>query len=149
MAQLMFDSILVVCTGNICRSPIGERYLRKVLPNKKIDSAGTGALIDHPADESAIKIAGKYGISLEGHRGRQFTSSMGRQYDLILVMEKSHIEQIGRIAPEARGKTMLFGHWLNQREIPDPYRKSDEAFASVCKLIEEAGYCWASKLSNP
>ena len=105
----MFDSILVVCTGNICRSPIGERYLRKVLPNKKIDSAGTGALIDHPADESAIKIAGKYGISLEGHRGRQFTSSMGRQYDLILVMEKSHIEQIGRMAPEARVKQCFLG----------------------------------------
>ena len=145
----MFDSILVVCTGNICRSPIGERFLRKVLPNKRIDSAGTGALIDHAADESAIKIAVKHGISLEGHKGRQFTASIGRQYDVILVMEKSHIEQIGRIAPEVRGKTMLFGHWLNQREIPDPYRKSDEAFASVYKLIEEAGNCWASKLSNP
>lgn len=50
MAQLMFDSILIVCTGNICRSPIGERLLRRALPNKKIDSAGVGALIDHAAD---------------------------------------------------------------------------------------------------
>ncbi|WP_454538621.1 arsenate reductase/protein-tyrosine-phosphatase family protein, partial [Escherichia coli] len=41
----MFNSILVVCTGNICRSPIGERYLRSLLPNKKIDSAGTSALV--------------------------------------------------------------------------------------------------------
>ena len=72
----MFDSILVVCTGNICRSPIGERFLRKVLPNKRIDSAGTGALIVHAADESAIKIAVKHGISLEGHKGRQFTASI-------------------------------------------------------------------------
>ena len=62
-------------------------------------------------------------------------------------MEKSHIDQIGRIAPEARGKTMLFGHWLNQREIPDPYRKSDEAFSSVYKLIEQAGQLWVEKLS--
>ncbi|HDZ2090657.1 TPA: protein tyrosine phosphatase, partial [Klebsiella pneumoniae] len=53
----MFESILVVCTGNICRSPIGERYMRSVLPNKKIDSAGTGALIDHEADAQAKKIA--------------------------------------------------------------------------------------------
>jgi protein-tyrosine phosphatase len=53
-------------------------------------------------------------------------------------MEKYHIEQIGRIAPEVRGKTMLFGHWLNQRDIPDPYRKSDEAFAVVYHLIEQA-----------
>ncbi|EML2678452.1 protein tyrosine phosphatase [Klebsiella michiganensis] len=142
----MFDSILVVCTGNICRSPIGERILRQALPNKKIDSAGTGALVDHSADDSAIRIAEKHGISLVGHKGRQFTSSLGRHYDLILVMEKSHLEQIGRIAPEARGKTMLFGQWINQKEIPDPYRKSDEAFASVYQLIEQAGLLWAEKL---
>ena len=142
----MFDSILVVCTGNICRSPIGERFLRRALPDKKIDSAGTGALVDHSADDSAIRIAEKHGISLVGHKGRQFTSSLGRHYDLILVMEKSHLEQIGRIAPEARGKTMLFGQWINQKEIPDPYRKSDEAFASVYQLIEQAGLRWAEKL---
>ena len=144
----MFDSILVVCTGNICRSPIGERFLRQLLPSKKIDSAGTGALVDHNADASAIRIASLHNLSLEGHRGRQFNSSLGREYDLILAMEKSHIEQIGRIAPEARGKTMLFGHWINHREIPDPYRKSDEAFASVYQLIEQAGQCWAEKLST-
>ena len=142
----MFDSILIVCTGNICRSPIGERYLRNLLPDKKLDSAGTGALIEHAADDSAIKVAKNHGLSLEGHHSRQFTSSLGRQYDLTLAMEKSHIEQIGHIAPEARGKTMPFGHWLEQRDIPDPYRKSDEAFLSVYKLIEQAGKLWAQKL---
>ncbi|HHT5678578.1 TPA: protein tyrosine phosphatase [Raoultella planticola] len=142
----MFDSILVVCTGNICRSPIGERFLRKAMPGKKIDSAGTGALVGHKADESAIKIASLHNISLEGHKGRQLTSALARQYDLILVMEKSHIEQIGKIAPEVRGKVMLFGYWLNQREIPDPYRKSEEAFISVYQLIEESGQRWVEKL---
>lgn len=146
MAIIMFDSILVVCTGNICRSPIGERFLRRAMPNKKIESAGTGALIDHAADESAIRVAAQHNISLDGHRSRQLTSTLARQYDLILVMEKSHIEQIGRIAPEVRGKTMLFGHWINQREIPDPYRKSEEAFASVYRLIDEAGQRWVEKL---
>ena len=143
---MMFDTILVVCTGNICRSPIGERFLRQALPNKKIDSAGTSALVEHSADDSAVRIAEKHGISLEGHKGQQFTSKLARQYDLILVMEKCHLEQIGRAAPEVRGKTMLFGQWLNQREIPDPYRKSDEAFASVYELIEQAGLLWAEKL---
>ncbi|ASG35516.1 protein tyrosine phosphatase [Klebsiella pneumoniae subsp. pneumoniae] len=142
----MFDSILVVCTGNICRSPIGERFLRRALPNKRIDSAGTGALVGHDADSSATKIAAQNGLSLEGHKGQQFTSSLAREYDLILVMEKSHIEQICRIAPEARGKTMLFGQWLGHREIPDPYRKSEEAFASVYQLIEQAGLLWVEKL---
>jgi protein-tyrosine phosphatase len=142
----MFDSILIVCTGNICRSPIGERYLRKLLPDKKIDSAGTGALIGYAADESAIKIASKNNMSLEGHKGTQFTVALGRQYDLILVMERTHLEQISRMAPEVRGKTMLFGHWLDQKEIPDPYRKSEEAFASVYQLIEQAGQRWVEKL---
>ncbi|EIW8489870.1 TPA: protein tyrosine phosphatase [Klebsiella pneumoniae] len=144
----MFDSILVVCTGNICRSPIGERFLRRALPNKKIDSAGTGALVGYDADGSAIKIAAQNGLSLEDHKGQQFTSSLARQYDLILVMEKSHIEQICRIAPEVRGKTMLFGQWLGHRDIPDPYRKSEEAFASVYQLIEQAGLLWVEKLGS-
>lgn len=144
----MFNSILVVCTGNICRSPIGERLLRNAIPGKKIDSAGTGALVDTPADPSAIAVAEKNGLSLDKHLGRQFTSGLARQYDLILVMEKYHIEQISRIAPEARGKTMLFGHWLNQREIPDPYRKSNEAFESVYRLIEQAGKIWIDKLGS-
>lgn len=143
----MFNSILIVCTGNICRSPIGERYLQQLLPTRKISSAGTHALVDHEADKSASAVANKNGISLEGHLGKQFTSVLSKEYELILVMEKNHIEQISNIAPEARGKTMLFGHWLAQRDIPDPYRKSEEAFASVYKLIEQSAQLWAQKLN--
>lgn len=146
MVSSMFNSVLVVCTGNICRSPIGERYLQKLLPDISIQSAGTGALVGHAADESAIKIANLNNLSLEGHIGRQFTAELGRAFDLILVMERSHLEQVSRLVPEVRGKTMLFGHWLEQRDIPDPYRKSDEAFASVYKLIESSGLQWAKKL---
>ncbi|EPS1771878.1 protein tyrosine phosphatase [Klebsiella aerogenes] len=142
----MFDSILVVCTGNICRSPIGERLLRRMLPEKKIDSAGTGALVGHHADDKAIKIAAYHCLTLEGHEGRQLTSALGREYDLILVMERKHIEQVDRILPGSRGKTMLFAHWSGQRDIPDPYRKSDEAFHSVYELIEKAAELWAEKL---
>ena len=90
----MFDSILVICTGNICRSPIGERLLRQALPNKKIDSAGISALVNHQADSSAIRIAESHGLSLQGHEGTQFTSTLGRQYDLLLVMEQIHLAQI-------------------------------------------------------
>ncbi|MFK3706650.1 protein tyrosine phosphatase [Klebsiella sp. NPDC088457] len=144
----MFDSILIVCTGNICRSPIGERVLRKLLPGRRIDSAGTSALVNYPADASAIEVASKHGLSLEGHSGRQFTAKLGREYELILVMEKEHLNKITSIAPELRGKTMLYGHWLNQRDIPDPYRKSNEAFESVYQLIEKSGRYWADKLSD-
>ena len=144
----MFNSILVVCTGNICRSPIGERMLRRALPGKKIDSAGVGALVDHAADNSAIAVAEKHNLSLEGHQGRQFTGTLGRQYDLILVMEKHHIEQVTKIAPEARGKTLLIGHWLGNKEIPDPYRQSMEAFEFVYQLLDQACNSWAGKLGG-
>jgi protein-tyrosine phosphatase len=84
-------------------------------------------------------------LSLAGHKGKQFTASLARQYDLILAMERSHIEQISRIAPEAEENNVI---WSLDREkrYPDPYRKSDEAFASVYDLIEQAGKCWAEKL---
>lgn len=144
----MFDSILVICTGNICRSPIGERMLRKALPNKRIDSAGVGALVNHAADSSAIRVAEKYGLSLDGHMGTQFTRNMGQQYDLLLVMDHSHLSQVTRIAPEVRGKTLLYGHWLGSKEIPDPYRKSDEAFESVYQLISQASQQWVARLSK-
>ena len=143
----MYDSILVVCTGNICRSPIGEYILRRELPNKKIDSAGTGALVGKNADPKAIKIAAEHGIYLKEHKVQQFTPSIGHQYDLILVMEKAHLEQIAHIAPELRGKTMLFGHWIGQKDIPDPYLKSEEAFSSVYTIIEKSAKCWIEKLS--
>ena len=142
----MFDSILVVCTGNICRSPIGERLLQKLLPDKKICSAGVKALQNHEADLTATLVAEKRSLSLEGHKGQQFTASLARQFELILAMDKSHIEEISRISPEARGKTMLFGHWIAQKEIPDPYRKSEEAFESVYNLIDKSGRLWAEKL---
>jgi protein-tyrosine phosphatase len=144
----MFDSVLVICTGNICRSPIAERLLRKAFPNKKIDSAGVGALVDHPADLSAIAVAEKYNLSLEGHHGTQFTAQLGRQYDLILVMEKKHIEKITSIAPEVRGKTMLLGQWMDKREIPDPYRQSQEAFEFVYQLIDQCCQSWVEKINK-
>lgn len=144
----MFNSILVLCTGNICRSPIAERILRDFFPEKEIDSAGLGALVGKPADASAISVAEKNGISLQGHKGRQFTAEMGRRYQLILVMERMHLEQVSNIAPELRGKTMLLGHWNGNKDIPDPYKKSDEAFDSVYKLIEQSCKCWISKIAS-
>ncbi|MBT0723499.1 protein tyrosine phosphatase [Rosenbergiella sp. S61] len=144
----MFNSILVVCTGNICRSPTGERLLRQLLPNKKIDSAGTGALKGHAADATASLVAEKHNLDLADHQGQQFTRHLAQQYDLILVMEKHHQEEVSTIAPEARGKTMLFAHWLKGKQIPDPYRQSQEAFEHVYQLIEQAAQAWATKLGN-
>ncbi len=144
----MFKSVLVVCTGNICRSPTAERRLRQLLPHMKIDSAGVGALVGHEADQQASLTAEQHGLSLEGHKGQQFSAQLARQYDLILVMEKSHVEQVTRQAMEARGKTLLLGQWLDKKEIPDPYQKSREAFEHVYQLIDQACLSWSKKLGG-
>ena len=108
MAKLTFNAILVICTGNICRSPIGERLLRRLLPAARVDSAGTCGLEGRTADSQATEIAAERGTLLEGHVARRLTPAMVRDYDLILAMELEHIEQVTAIAPEARGKMVVF-----------------------------------------
>ncbi|OLQ87314.1 phosphotyrosine protein phosphatase [Vibrio ponticus] len=146
----MFNKILVVCVGNICRSPTGERVLQQLLPEKHVASAGIAAeksgLVGKPADKSATLLAEEHGVDLSSHQAQQLTSALCAQYDLILVMEKGHIEALTSIAPEARGKTMLFGQWIGQKDIPDPYRQSREAFEFAYQLIEESAQAWAKKL---
>ncbi|MGE1159671.1 protein tyrosine phosphatase [Pantoea agglomerans] len=144
----MIKSVLVVCVGNICRSPTGERLFKRALPDLDVRSAGLGALVGHPADKTASEVATAQGLSLEGHEAQQLTAEMCRNVDLILVMEKRHIEQVNRIDPAARGKTMLLGHWLNQKEIADPYRKSREAFEEIYGLLENATQKWVNVLSR-
>lgn len=147
----MFNKILVVCVGNICRSPTGERLLKKMLPHKQIASAGIGTqksgLTDKPANKMADLVAQEHGVSLEGHQAQQLTLDLCSEYDLILVMEKGHLESIHNIAPEARGKTMLFGHWIGQKDIPDPYHQSKEAFDYAFDLINQSAETWAKKIS--
>ncbi|MFW0698724.1 protein tyrosine phosphatase [Pantoea sp. R13S299] len=144
----MIKSVLVVCVGNICRSPTGERLFKRALPELDVRSAGLGALVGHAADKTASEVAAAQGLSLEGHQAQQLTAEMCRNVDLILVMEKRQIEQVNRIDPAARGKTMLLGHWLNQKEIADPYRKSREAFEEIYGLLENATQKWVNVLSR-
>ncbi len=141
----MLDKILVVCVGNICRSPIGERLLKKYIPNKTIASAGISALVGREADSKAVQVAASNHLSLEKHCAQQLSKELCKSYDLILVMQKDHINAVCELVPEARGKTMLFGHW-NSQEIYDPYQKSIGAFEATYLLIDAAAQQWASKL---
>ena len=77
---------------------------------------------------------------------RQLNRSMLGQAELILVMEQNQIEAITKMAPEARGKIMLLGRWNNNAEIPDPYKKSTDAFAYAIKLIEQGVASWLKYL---
>lgn len=143
----MFNKILVVCVGNICRSPTAERLLKRYHPALTVESAGLGALVGKGADATALSVAADHQLSLEGHCARQLTGHLCREYDLILAMEKKHIASLHELAPEMRGKVMLFGHWDSERDIPDPYRKSREAFEAVYALLERSARQWAQVLN--
>ena len=144
----MFNSILVVCTGNICRSPMGERLLRQQLPGRQVTSAGIFGLEGCPADAAAQAVAWRHGISLEGHVARKVTRSLLQKSDLILVMEPKHLRFIATMAPENRGKSLLFGQWLETKDIPDPNHKSREAFEYVFNQLGKASQEWARRLSQ-
>lgn len=113
----MIKSVLVVCVGNICRSPTGERLFKRALPHTRIASAGLGALKGHPADKTASAVAAEHGVSLDGHEAQQLTASMCRDFDLILVMEKRHVEQVNRIDPAARGRPCCWATGLTNRKL--------------------------------
>ena len=133
----MFNRILTVCTGNICRSPAAEFLLRERTERagKPVEarSAGIGALVNHPAEDTTCAMMQSRGIDLSGHRATQLTSERLRWADLVLVMEKHHRDAVLAMDPTARGKTFLLGHWT-ETEIPDPYRRGDEAHAVALRL---------------
>lgn len=147
----MFNSVLVVCIGNICRSPLGERLLQRELAARgrsaTVTSAGLHAMSGYPADDETVAVANTRGVSLDGHVARQFTPDLGRGVDLILVMEPSHKEQILRATPSLSGKTFLFDQWSGARGIADPYRRSREFHEAVHDMIARAAADWADKLA--
>ncbi|MBP6083761.1 low molecular weight protein-tyrosine-phosphatase [Shewanella xiamenensis] len=144
----MFDSILVVCAGNICRSPTAEYVLKAKLADKqiKVSSAGLTALVGKPADPMAQKIAASHGVVMDEHKGQQLSSQLVGSNSVILVMEQRHLNDLHSRYPEARGKTFLLGKWINNAEIPDPYRQSQEAFEHVYALIDSACSAWQKYL---
>ena len=144
----MFDSVLMVCAGNICRSPTAEYVLKSKLTNKNItvSSAGLTALVGKPADETAKKIATQYGIEMTEHQGQQLSSALIASNSVILVMEQRHLNDVHAQYPQARGKTFLLGKWIDNAEIPDPYRQSQEAFEHVYALIDSACSAWQKYL---
>ncbi|MDN3652642.1 low molecular weight protein-tyrosine-phosphatase [Thalassotalea ponticola] len=144
----MFDNILTVCVGNICRSPVAERMLAKQLPNKTVSSAGIGALQEHGIEPHMVSLLEQHGYNGQNHSARQISHSMVNDADLILVMEKKHQQLLMQKYPAASGKIMLLGKWHNDEEVADPYKKSQEAFNHAFTLIDKHCQAWCSKIGN-
>jgi len=146
LEKLNLKNILVVCVGNICRSPIGEQLLQDFLPDHTIRSAGLSALVGHGIDPIMAESAIRFGITLKSHSARQLTQALCRDCDLILVMEKQHISQLAHIAPAAQGKTLLFGHWSDQMDICDPFRRAQSSYDDVVLQLRNCAEQWRKAL---
>jgi len=140
----VFNRLLIVCIGNICRSPTAEYLFRQRLATRDIQlsSAGLGALAGHPMDATALQLLAEHDIDGTLHRARQLTPAMLRGADLVLGMEKSHVAAMTRLAPEASGKIFLLDKWLQGRDIPDPYRQQRVAFEHVYGTIAQGVESW-------
>lgn len=139
-------NILVVCTGNICRSPTGEYLLKKELgPEFNVMSAGLGALVDNPAHEISQKIAMQHGIDMSAHRARQINLDILKWADLILVMEMGHKKELLYKYPWLEGKVFRYGE-SHQVDIPDPYRRPENAFVLAWNFISKLTPYWVEKI---
>ena len=141
--------ILLVCTENICRSPMAEGLLRHHLQQSElrqrveVDSAGTrSSMPGCRPDQRAQKVAAAGGISLAGIKSRRVTERDLQRSDFIFAMDEGNMRDLLELCPVVRhGKiSLLLSHqgWQPMIEVPDPYYGSAEGFARVFQIIDDA-----------
>ncbi|WP_418500814.1 low molecular weight protein-tyrosine-phosphatase [Flagellimonas sp.] len=150
----MKTKVLMVCLGNICRSPLAEGILAsKVDPDHVfVDSAGTGGYhIGKPPDRRSIAVARKYGLDISHQRCRQFSRQDFAEFDLIYVMDRSNFSNVARLASTSEEaqkiKLLLEEVPLGISEVPDPYYGEADGFEEVYQMIDRACEPIAKKLN--
>jgi protein-tyrosine phosphatase len=141
----MMTKVVMVCLGNICRSPLAEGILQsKVDKNVFVDSAGTANYhVGEMPDKRSIAVAKKHGIDISNQRCKHFTSKHFDEFDYIYVMDKSNYENVIKLAPNvsAKQKVKLILNELTPNEnleIPDPYYGGDDGFEDVFQMLDKA-----------
>ena len=147
--------ILVVCMGNICRSPTGEAILRHKIEQRgldiEVDSAGTiGFHQGNPPDPRSMQVGKARGYAFTGMSSRKVADSDFTDFDMILAADNDNLRDLeARCPAELQHKLSLFlSHGTsNYDEIPDPYYGGDNGFELVLDLIEQASDELLDKLS--
>lgn len=146
---MMTQRILIVCKGNICRSPMAEIALREKLKgndNVRVESAGLAAMVGYPIDPAAARVLAMRGLDASAHVARQIDIAQIRDAHLVLAMERRQLVALQGMAPWTRSKTFLLGEWSGRSEIPDPYGRSDDMFDGVYSMIDSALDAWLHRL---
>lgn len=146
--------ILLLCTGNTCRSPMAQAFLQRMLDEAgveaQVNSAGIFAANGHPASENAVKVMQEYGLDLSEHRSRPLTLEMLQQSDLILAMEAKQVQQLASLSDNFKTKIhTLKGYARGVDEFPgggydvmDPFMGDIEVYrkcaAQIKKFLEQA-----------
>ncbi len=132
--------VLVICHGNICRSPFAERQLARYAPGLEVQSAGLDTEPGSPAAPGAIRIARRFGVDLGDHAARSLKPELLRWADLIVGMQGRHSTQLSRNWGIAPGKIRLLGDFLPSppHVISDPWGESDAVFALAFERIQDA-----------
>lgn len=147
----MIQSILVVCIGNICRSPIGEalflQKLKPTHPDVSVHSAGLSAMVGWPADAVAQELMHERGIDISVHRAQQVTAELLFESELILTMSTDQQQQLEQQYPSIRGRVHRLGKW-GSYDIPDPYQRPRAIFEQSFILIDQGVNEWHRTLWN-
>ena len=137
-------TVLVVCTGNLCRSPMAEVLLQARLArdearqNWLVVSAGTWTVDGRPATTFAINEMARRGLDLSGHISRNITRALVAEANLVLAMTRKHIEALGAAFPAYARKAYLLSEMSGQiRDVGDPYGGPRQQYAYTAKVLEQ------------
>ncbi|HJD86956.1 MULTISPECIES: low molecular weight protein-tyrosine-phosphatase [unclassified Empedobacter] len=136
--------ILMVCLGNICRSPLAEGILQaKVGDNHLVDSAGTGNWhVGEQPDRRSVAVAKKYGVDISDQRAMHFNLIFFEEFDLIFAMDKQNsidLQQLARNEEEKEKVKLILKEGTGlAHNVPDPYYDGEDAFEHVYQLLDEA-----------
>ncbi|SFU20041.1 low molecular weight protein-tyrosine-phosphatase [Paraburkholderia aspalathi] len=143
----MMEKILVICEGNICRSPMVQALLSVALPEVKVTSAGLGALVGMQADPHAIDLMAQRGVDLSLHVARQFSWAMAKDADLIFAMDSGQKKAAESAFPFVSGKVFRLGEH-SKIDVLDPYRKGLAAFEQALAAIDRGILDWLPALKK-
>jgi len=135
--------ILLVCTGNICRSPLAAALLQRALTERGVEgmdvsSAGTGAWDGAPVSEGAYLVGLERGLDLSAHRARLLTRELIEEADLVLTMARHHRARVDELGGE--GRVFVLGEYAgregDEAAVSDPFGGDLEVYRDTCVELE-------------